>query len=265
MPAHNKLGAVVALIAIGLSASLGLAWPARDVSLYGLTFTLSGKMLLGLILFGLTCTGADMIVRGHPKIQPQQLHLTFLHWILPAALTTIAWALLAWPGSLANKIIGVMVTGGLLALLISAEYYTVDLTERWRVAVQFSLRLMAYLLAALLYTTIHLSISAGLSATIAVAMVGGVLSLKLLCDNECPLQRIWPYVLSIGALLGVMSWLLSLRTASPLLHSLVLAVLLYVLTGIARQFLLGKLTRRVALEYLLVGAFSLLLLHFYAR
>jgi len=262
---HNKLGVVVALIAIGLFASLGLAWPARDVSLYGLSFTLSGKMLLSLILFGLTCTGADMIVRGHPKIQPQQLRLSFLHWILPAALTTATWALLARPGSLANKIISVMVTSGLLALLISAEYYTVDLTERWRAVFRFSLRFLTYLLATLLYTTIHLSIPADLTATIAIATVSGILSLKLLCDDECPLERIWPYILGVGALLGVMSWLLSLRTASSLLPSLVLAVLLYVLTGIARQFLLGKLTRRVVLEYLLVGILVLLLLLSYTR
>ena len=44
-----------------------------------------------------------------------------------------------------------------------------------------------------------------------------------------------------------------------------LVVFLYVLIGIARQFLLGTLTQRVAAECLLVGVVVLLLLLSYAR
>ncbi len=265
MPPHNKLGAVVVLIAAGLFASFGLTWPARDVSLYGLSFTLSGRMLLGLVVFGLACSGTDAVVRGHPQIQPQQLRLSFLHWVLPAALTTVAWVLLTRPDSTEVKGIVVTITSGLLALVIAAEHHTVDPTGRWRTAVQFSLRLVTYLLAMLLYIAIHLGIPADLAAAITVAMSSVILGFRVLCDDECTLKRLWPYVLGLGALLGIASWLLNLWIASPVLHSIALVVLLYVLTGMVRQFLLGKLTRKIALEYLLAGALVLWLLLSYVR
>ncbi len=265
MPPPDKVRVVVVLVAIGLLCSFWLVLPVRHVSLYGLSFTLSGRMLLGFILFGLTCTGVEAIVRGHPKIQPQQLRLSSLHWILPAALTAVAWALLARLDSVQNKVIGVTAASVVLALLIIAEYYAIDLTGRWRAAVRFSLRLVAYLLAMLLYLAIYLSISANLGVVIAVAAVSAILSLRLLYGTECSLERGWPYVVGLGALLGIISWVLTPWLASPLLHSPALVVLLYVLTGIVRQLLLGKLTRQVALEYLVVGVLVLLVLFSYAR
>lgn len=301
MPLPNRLGAVVALIAIGLLASFGLAWPARDIELYGLSFTLSGRMLLGLVLVGLTWTGTDAIVRQHPKIQPKQSSLSALHCILPVAWTAAAWTLLARLDSIEMRLVGVTVSSGLLALLIIAEYYVVDLAGRWRVPVQFSLRLMAYLMATLLHIAIRLGISARLTATIIIAAVSAILAWKLLSDDRRPLQHIpapdaagrgpvikiagyslmigtaghglaaqiarhgWLCVLGLGILSGVTGWLLNLWMVSPLVHSLVLVVFLYVGVGIARHFLLGKLTQRVALEYLLVGVAVLLLLLSYAR
>jgi uncharacterized membrane protein YuzA (DUF378 family) len=49
------------------------------------------------------------------------------------------------------------------------------------------------------------------------------------------------------------------------LSSLALVVLLYVLVGLVRHWLLGNLTRRLAIEYVAVGLAALLLLLSYAR
>lgn len=262
---YNELGVVLTLIAVGLFASFGLTLPAREVSLYSLSFTLSGRMLLGLVLLGLACTGTDAIVRGHPKIQPQQLRLSFLSWILPSALTFVAWALLARLAGIANRLMGVMVTSGLLAVLIRAEYYTVDPTARWRIVVRFFLQLMAYPLATLLYLAISLNFSAGATAALAAALASALLNLRLLCDDDCSLERLWPYALGLAALLGFTFWLSGFWATTPLLRSLVLVMLLYVLTGIAREWLLGRLIGRVVVEHLLVGLAALVLLFSYAR
>jgi hypothetical protein len=292
MPRPSKLAAVVALIAVGFIASFGLAWPARDVELYGLSFTLSGRMLLGLVLVGLAWTGTDMMIRQRPETPPQQSSFLAMHGILPVALTAAAWTLLAQLDSIETKLIGVTAASGLLALLIMAEYHIMYLAGRRRVVVQFSLRLMAYWVATLLYIAIRVSLSAGLTATVATAAVSSILGLKLLGDDRRLLQyfsvpllggrgratemaghgpvtkmagRGWLLVLGLGALMGATCWLLGLWTASPLLHALMLVVFLYVLIGLARHFLLGTLTQRVAFEYLLVGVVVLLLLLSYAR
>jgi len=283
MPLSNKLGAVVALIAVGLLASFSLVWPARDVAVFGLSFTLSGRMLLGLVLVGLAWTGTDIIMGQHPSIHSEQSNLLAMHCILPAALTAAAWVLVARPDGTEIKIIGVTVTSGLLGLLIIAEYYVVRLAGRWRTAIDFFLRLMVYLVAVLLYMGIRLSMSADLTATIAVAAGSAILGRRLLGDGEGSLRHIpalgaLPHspvaelvrpaglcALGVGALSGVSFWLVNLWGASPLLHSLVLVVVLYMCVGTARHFLRGKLTQRVALEYLLVGVAVLLLLLSYAR
>jgi uncharacterized membrane protein YgaE (UPF0421/DUF939 family) len=72
--------------------------------------------------------------------------------------------------------------------------------------------------------------------------------------------RRWFVALSLGALVGVISWLLGHWVTAPFLHSLVLVVVLYILVGLARHLWQGALTRQVLLEYLLVGALILLLL-----
>jgi len=53
--------------------------------------------------------------------------------------------------------------------------------------------------------------------------------------------------------------------SSPLLHALLLAVWLYILVNLVRQFLLGKLTRWIAIEYVFVGLLVLLLVLFDLR
>jgi len=265
MPPRDRLGVVVALIAVGLFCSSGLVLPARDLDPYGLSFDLTGRMLLGFVLLGLTCTGVDDIMRRHPKTGSQQLGGSSLGWILPTALIAVAYAFLSQPSATQTRIVGIFAFAATLSALVIAEYYVIDPTKRWHTVVRFSLHLGTYLVGVLLYTAIRLNVSADPAAAIAVSVVSVVLSLRLLCAQRCPPNRTWPYILGLGALLGIGSWLLGRWTVSPLSYSLVLTVLLYVLTGIVRQFLLGRLTRGVALEYVLTGGLILLVLLSYAR
>nr|MBC7244510.1 hypothetical protein [Chloroflexota bacterium] len=272
---HNKVGAVVILIAIGLLSSCALTWPSRDVFWHGIIFTLSGRRLLGLVLLGLACAGTDFIVHEHPRVPSQQQNPTscsteaqypFLHWILPAALTTAVWGLLARPGPLEAKAIGIAITSAALALLLYAEYYAVNSTRYWGALAQFALQLATYLLAALVYFTIHECISVARIAADTVAVASALLSLRLLGDEHLPsFSRVSLCTLGVGSLLGIISWWLLPRVASPLLYSFSLIIFLYGLTGIARQFLRGKFSREISLEYLLVSVLALLMLFLYSR
>ena len=261
---YNRLNTVVTLVAIGLLASFALPWPARDVKLWAGSFTLSGRTLLGLLLCGLACAGADVLVTAHPRLQPQQSRRTFLHWILPAALTTAAWTCLVWPSPFENQVLGTVAAAVLLAALLFAEYYTVDLAARWRPLIQFALRLFGYLLVTVLYLAVRLNVGATW-ALLAVALTSAGIGLRLLSDDESHLQQVWPYALGLGPLLALLSWVLGDWVSSPLLHSLMLAIWLYILLNMARQFFLGKLTRWVAVEYVLVGLLALSLVLFYLR
>ena len=285
MPVPNRLGVVATLIAIGLFASSMLALPARDVGLDGLSVTLSGNTLLGFVLVGLAWTGTDAIMRDRPQIREKPVDLLILPCILPAALTAAAWALLAQPDTIGTKIVGTAGSAGLLAILILLEYHAIDAKGRWRVAMQFAQHTMSYLTATLLYLAIRLSMSTNLTATLAVVSGSAVLGWRLLADEERlrqrvpaahpagpdhgPLaalaQQVWLWVLGLALLLGLTSWLFGLWVSSPLAHSLVLVVFLYVGAGITRHFHVGELTQRLALEYLIVALVVLVLLLSLAR
>jgi len=265
MPPRDRLTVVVALVAVGLFCSFWVALPPRDVVLHGFSYTLTSKMLLGVVLLGLTCAGVEDVVRRHPKIESQPQSRSLLCWILPAALIVVSYAVLSRLTGIETVVVGVLVASMTFSLLVIAEYYALDATGRWHTVIQFSLHLVTYLLAMLLYTVVHLHVPAEVPTAIIVAVVSAILGLRVLCAQQCPLERGCLYVLGLGALLGVGSWVLSPCKVSPLSYSLALTVLLYVLSGAVRQLLLGKLTREVALEYVLAGGLILLLLLSYAR
>jgi hypothetical protein len=264
MPLHNKVGVVVALVALALFASVTLAWPTRDVALGGLSLTLSGRTLLGLITMGLAWVGTDAIVRSNPKVQSEQLRRPFLPCILPTAVTVTAWVLLARLPSLENRVMGLAASAGVLALLITAEYCAADPAAGWRGAVGILLQLATYSVAALLYGGVYPT-SLDANAARAGTVVSTLMALRLLGEDELPLGRILWASAGIGLLLGAVSWLFHPRVASAVTYSLTLVVFLYVLVGLARSFLWGKLRRTVVLEYLLVGLAALVLLLFYTR
>ena len=180
-------------------------------------------------------------------------------------MTAVAWALLAQPLSLEQRIAIVLAVSASLLLLIAAEYYTADLAAPWRPAVRLALQLATYGVAALVYATVRLTIPLRANVALAVAVASAAMGLRLLSEDERILWRVGLSALGLGALLGTISSLLYSRIPAPATYSLLLVIYLYVAAGLLRQLLLGKLSREVALEYLLVGFAALLLLFFFAR
>lgn len=275
----NKLVAVVVLIAIGLLASLGLTWPARDFQLHGRTFVVSGGTLLGLVVIGLAWAGADVVLAQHSE------HTTspFLHSTLPAGLVTAALGLIAHLESTQAKIAGVLATCGLMALLLFAERCDIDTTGRWRAAALWFLRLMTYLVSTLLFFAIRSSIYSPSISAVAVGASSALFGLRLVGqETAVPESGIagpdivarlmeklarhgWLRAVVLGALLGVIAWFLGHWTASPLIYSPILVVALYILVGVSTDLMAGKLTKQSALEYLIVGCLVVWLLVRYAR
>jgi len=264
MPLYSKVVVVVALVALALFASFALTWPTREVMLGDLALTLSGRMLLGLLSVGLAVAGADAVLRSNPGLKARPLRRTFLWCILPTAFTTAAWMLLARLPDLAGRVMGIVASAGALALLITAEYEAQGPATRWRGALGTVLQFAAYAVAALLYGAIY---PAAQDATVARAttVISAFMTLRLLGEVKLSLVRILGASAGAGLLLGAISWLLHGRTAGAVTYSLTLVVYLYVVVGLARHALRGKVSREVALEYLLVGLAALVLLFFAFR
>jgi len=279
----NRLVAVVVLIAIGLLASLGLSWPARDVQLRGATLTLSGGTLLGCIVVGLAWAGTDLVLAQQFEHRAERRTSPFVPSILSAGLIASALGLLAQLGSTQAKIVGVLATCGLMALLLLAERCAAEVKGRWYTASLHFLRLMTYLVSTLLYSAIRSSISAPLASAVTVGASSALLSYRLVGQEDAvpepgiPAPHIaarlseklarygWLRAVALGALLGVQGWFLGHWIASPLAYSLTLVVVLYALVGITTDWMSAKLTRQSILEYLIVGCLVVLLLLRYVR
>lgn len=258
MSVSHRIAVLVILAAVAVLSSFISDWPMRGFSLLGRSFLLSGNTLLGCIACALALTGTDGLLRSHP--QAGQVRLLFLRCISPAAVTAAAWILLARLSSFAERATGSAALAGGLALLIAAEYYAIDPAAPRRAVAH----MVMYLVAALLYAVGHLAALDVNAARVAV-VVSALVALRLLGEEPLPLSRILWASLGLGFSLGAVAWLLHSRVASPIQYSLTLVVLLYVLTGLVRQFLWGKLQREVILEYVLVGLGALAMVFFFAR
>ena len=280
---YRKVGAIVVLIAIGLVASFSFVWPVSTVRLGTVSLGLSGDMLLALILVALAWTGTHWTIHPHGPAYPRQSTLSYC--IVPSAFTAAAWALVALPTGVETRLLGAAISSVALAWLIVSEYYVMNETRQHRAKVQWFVELAVYVVAMVLYLAIALRISLPSRCAVAVSLATAALGMRLLTDMLFPLPsasgsdvaqhhpsarpltgtRGWFFVPALGLLSGLLSWLLKAMAPRPLAYSLTLVVSLYVMAGTARHYLLGRLTRRVVLEYLLVGLACLVLFIFFAR
>ena len=274
----SKLGGVVILIVAGLLASFSLSWPIRDAHVCGLTVALSGRTLLGLVLILLAWTGADLVVKQCSQGSSGSSGFSLTHSILPTVLTGASWMVLGQLETTNAQVLGALGSGGLLVLIISSECHLITWTGWSRAAVRQFLLLMVYPVVMLAYLGIRRAAFTVCTSAAGVAGVSSLLALKLLGDDDPVLpQRFpgpealaeaaarvvshrWLRALAVGALVGLLACPLYHWAVSPLVCSSVLAVTLYVLVGVAGHLLSGTLTRRMALEYVVVGAVALALL-----
>jgi hypothetical protein len=113
------------LLAYALARFVNLPIRVIEINLPGffLELQLNARTATALIVAGLVATGADWLLRGHPKVQS---HSTAEHWLLPALtawvisipLYQLPLGLLWWTGF--------AVAGVLLTLVLIAEYITID-------------------------------------------------------------------------------------------------------------------------------------------
>lgn len=160
LPSADRLSILSAAILLAYAASRFVDIPAWDFGMqlpgFYLALEVNIHTLVTVLVAGLTASGADLLLREHPKMEGKP---TVEHWLLPAL---TAWTLgiplsqleigLQW---MVSFIIG----GAILMLVLVAEYISVDAEdERYPMA---SAALTAVSFALFLILTISLE-SAGL-------------------------------------------------------------------------------------------------------
>jgi hypothetical protein len=258
IPGSQRLSVFIGLILLSLVLSQLVELPTRTlaVSVFGspLGIDLDAGWLMAVLLASLVCTGTDALVRTHPRAQEVSLRYTFVYWILPGLMGLAAARLLAGPVARPVWAAGLAITGALFAVVLTAEYTTVDPVAPIYPQARLFLNVIAYTLAFVLFILIYQTRGRSLITATAMLVISFALALDLLWHAGAKLDQTFLLAAGVGLVLGEASWAMNYWQISAWSGGMLLMLIFYVMTGIASQHLQGKLSRQVLFEFFVVAA-----------
>lgn len=264
MPRTERLGITVSLVMLGLTLSLLVRLPSRELSFLvlgsDLTISFSGPLQITIVLAALVCAGVDGIVRTHPLVSGYTLAYSATFWVLPCLITGLGLNLLQgipwW--NLRIALIGAV--GVLLIVLVQAQCRTIDPADGGYMRARLTLNVIAYCSALVLFLAVYGSRMRSVVSATATALAAGMLALELFRGAIETLPRTWLYAALVGLCLGELVWALNYSSLDTRTGGAVLLLAFYALTGITQQYLWARLSRRLIAEYAVVFALGLLVL-----
>ena len=257
-PSLDRLSVLTAVIILAYALARFLDLPAQAVgaTLFGATLgvAVSGPLLIQLLVAALISTGADLLIRSHPRYaEPAAPRTTVVHWIVPGAAALVVGAGLerlpdgpAWWAGLAGAAFTLM------AVLV-AEFTVVDHADPGHDAAGLALGALAYGLALVMFAILHSSGMRALAAAGIAGVVAAGLAWRLFVLNGASLACGALYGLVVGLICAEALWAVLYWRVGPGAAAALLMLVFYLSAGLAGQHLAGRLTRRVWLEYGLVG------------
>lgn len=248
------------MITMAVIALVSLPGQGDSVVLVGRTFQLplSASTLAPLLVALLAGSGAEAVVRAHPLALQGKLRLTVRFWALPVAVAMIALVLLPRAPSEPYWAAGLLLGALLLAFVLAALYFSLDNESPGYRRARAFLNLVCYAIALMLFLLIPNDWSE-VGRALILGGVAALLALELLRGSLGKTSEILMYAAVIGLLVAQVAWALLLTGLSALSAGLLLLLFFYLLIGVAWQTMLGRLTRRVLLEFSLVGLAGLAL------
>jgi len=230
---------------------------------YALTRFLSGRegvsaspwLLPGLVA-ALISTGADALIRSHPKFHGGP---TLVHWIVPGitalglgtALEQLPDGPLWWLGLAVSAV-------ALIAVLI-AEYVVVDETDRNRTTAAWLLGGLIYALALMLFWLAQTAAASEAAAAGITGLAALALAWRLFVLGRTSPGRAAVFAAVVGLISAQAVWLVGYWPVLASGAALLSLLPFYLSVGLLQQHLRGHLTGRVWLEYGLVGLMALAL------
>jgi Protein of unknown function (DUF5656) len=248
LPDSDRIGMLTATVLLAFALTHLIQSPEFniEIQLPGFFFLLPLNLstAMGLLTAGLTATGMDWLLRGHPSLNGRP---TYQWWLLPTLTTfVIGVPLSILPAGIAWWV-GFLVTGAFLFFVFVAEYIVVDSGSPYYAISMAGLTAISYTLffvlaVALRYGSVRLYILAPalfLAATLA--------SLRILYLR---LTGRWEYAwaLGIGFICVQIASGLHYWPLSPIQFGLMLTGSLYGLTSLAVNLGEDQPARRAVLE-----------------
>jgi len=243
----ERLAALVTTFVVSLAIGL-LVDPPWNWALLGVT------MLL-------VCLGAEQIVYANWRVKARRRRYAVTAWTLPALATVTAFLFLRLPifYSGIGMGLGLAAAAVLLAVIVIAQYRSLDPADPFYRHSRMALSLVVYLIALGSYSAIYAPKARSLLSATAVLAVSTVFALEVLRSEEGLPRRTALCAVVVGVVLGQITWALNYWVVNALAGGAILLLAFYVLAGLAQSHLTGELSRRVAVEFGVVAAFSICL------
>ncbi|HDQ74233.1 MAG TPA: hypothetical protein ENN19_19375 [Chloroflexi bacterium] len=265
---RDHLSVLVAVLLLGSVLFRFIELPNQTwrLQLFGspMEIRLTGTWLLTLLMIGLVCTGANLILHGHPHLADHPERPIYVSWILPGLLTGLSAYLLEQIVTGPVWIAGLLFAAVAISLTISAEYTVVSPKSSGYPATRLALNMLAYLLAFILFTVIYQTRSRSIITATLMMLVAGVLALDLLSVADTPFQRVILYSGVVALIIGECTWALNYWQISAFVAGLFLILIFYVIVNVAHQYFLERLSWSVVVEFALVAIVALIVVLFKA-
>lgn len=262
---RERLSVLVALIVLSLSLLPLIESPATTgvgTSFLGtpLRLEFSATTFVSLLAAALACAGLDTLLRAHPRVRRGEVTRTFPYWIVPALAVIVAAQILGNVSEARTWIIGLAVTGALLWAVAVAEYAAIDPDGPTAGRARLFLNALAYVLAVLLFGLIWNTRARSLiSATVTLLAATG-LAFDLLWATRAAPGRVLLLSAAVGLVLAQSNWAINYWRTDVFTAAVSQLLVFYALVGLANQYLIARLTRRVVIEFAAVMAIALILL-----
>ncbi len=261
---RNRLSVLVAVILLGCVLFRFIELPERvlELQLLGspLGIRITEMWLLITLMVGLVCTGANLILHGHPHLGKHLGRPIYISWILPGVVTGLFAYLLAsaptwvvWVGSLVLAGVGI-------SMVVSAEYNAVSPDTPDYPLARLALNMLAYLLAFILFTVIYHTRTRSLVTATLTLLTAAVMALDLLSAADVPLRRVLPFVGIVGLIVGESTWAVNYWQISAWAGGLFLLLIFYVTVNVAHQYLLDRLKASILAEFAVVTVIVLIII-----
>ena len=272
-PAESTSPGLPGLIALPQAGRIPLVATAYALGV-ALFLTLEPTRPLWLILTTLiVALGSDGIVRSYsssalgdaPALKPGLLD-TAPSLIVPVLFSLAVGFFLEVTVSGYWRIVGAIVSGGLLGGVLYGECLSLDIESELYGTGRFILNIATYLAAFALFAVMYSYDVDLVSAALCVGLLTTVLAAEILRETELmppPVGRrslrSLGFALAIGLIVAEARWALYFVPLEGFLAAVFLLLFFYVASGIAQHHLTGHLSRPVATEYGLVASVGLLM------
>ena len=263
---HTERDRLSILLAVTLSSATlfrfvelpTLAWGVRRIFGSPLSFSLGGNLLLTILMMGLIATGTLSLMQDHPLRETQERPLIF-SLITPTIGALLASLLLiradSWPIWLVT-----LLSGGLLVgILVHLSYRALSPESPSYPSARTLLNIADYLMGFTLFSLVLREQGRALITGPVILILSGLLALDLLSASGVKPGAVVLFGGIIALLESEMAWVLGYWPISSWTSATMLTLGLYLWSGLGYQYLLGRLTRQVILEFIVVAVLMFVL------